>query len=736
MAGKLGDRIRRDWLHAWFPVLLPPLVLVLMWPATLTRLGQQLEDVTVDWRFRARGAEDPAADARLVVVGIEEKGLQQWGRWPWSRQVHAQLLTLLTQRPPAVVGFDLLFTEPSREAGDDQVFGDALVLHPGAITGADAQETLEVQKPYEEEWIGNTQALQHVAGNRGLLVGHDGALLPVPLLAESSFTGFVNAPPDARGMRRKLPLVVRCGERVFPSFVTQVLMQVARAGAEQVEVELGKRLVIRGASRKLEIPIDERGRMAINYRHPGCFTAFPYFDLFSQLYRQQEGQAWPEGYPPIQDQILLIGLTASGLTDLGPTPHAPVSPLMLVHANAINNALQGDYLRQVPAGWLIVGWLALAWGTVVPLRRGPVVLAVLLPLALSAGYIWMAFALFAGRSVELALFWPVAGFALTHGAAIMERLAVETRAKARIKNLFGTYVAPEAVEKMIASGEEPKLGGEEVEITAFFSDIEGFSSFSEMLEPQRLVSLMNDYLTEMNEILQENGGTLDKFIGDAIVGMFGAPLWFPEHAYQACVASVLMQRRQEVLCQKWRRDGNWPRAVGEMRTRIGLNSGVAVIGNIGSRRRFNYTMMGDNVNLAARTESAAKAYGVVTMVTGETRRLALAQREDLVFRYLDKVVVKGRSLPVEMYELVETRSELTAEARDCLATYEEGVARYLARDWSGAERIFQRSAEGEAEGKRNPGGTNPSRVMLERCRELLSNPPGPQWDGVFVMKSK
>lgn len=741
MARKLVDAVRRALVgkrgrHPWLPLILPPSMLAIFLVAALTPFGQEQEELSLDLRFRARGPGDPPAHPSLLIVGIEEKGLQQWGRWPWSREVHAQLLTLLAQRPPSVVAFDLLFTEPSQAASDDEKFGDALVLHPGAITGADAQEALEVKTPHEAEWIGNTQALARVTGDRSRLVGHGRALLPVPFIAESSFTGFVNAPPDAQGMRRKLPLVVRCGERVFPSLVTQILMQREHAGPEAVQVILGKKLIIEGRARRLEIPIDEGGRMPVNYRHPGSLTAFTYFDLFAQLYRQQQGTPWPENYPPIQDQVLLIGQTASGLTDLGPTPHEAVSPMVLVHANAINNILQSDYLKEVSWTWLACAWLLVAWGTVVPLRQAPVVLAVCLPVAVIAGYAWLAFALFAWNSVALPLFWPVTGFAFTHGAAVMERLSVELRAKARIKSLFGTYVAPEAVEKMIASGEEPKLGGEEVEITAFFSDIEGFSSFSEQLEPQRLVALMNEYLTEMNDILQDNGGTLDKFIGDAIVGMFGAPLWFAEHAYQACWASVLMQRRQAELCASWKAKQQWPPSVFQMRTRIGLNSGVAVIGNIGSRRRFNYTMMGDTVNLAARTESAAKAYGVVTMLTGETRKLAQAHRNDLVFRYLDKIVVKGRSLPVETFELVEAGSAVSPEMRECLEIYEQGIQFYLAREWGAAAKAFERSNWLEPERLRNPAGPNPSAVMLERCRLLQANPPGDDWNGVYVMRNK
>ncbi|MEQ1843631.1 MAG: adenylate/guanylate cyclase domain-containing protein, partial [Verrucomicrobiales bacterium] len=294
-----------------------------------------------------------------------------------------------------------------------------------------------------------------------------------------------------------------------------------------------------------------------------------------------------------------------------------------------------------------------------------------------------------------------------------------------------TYVAPAVVEQMIASGEEPKLGGSESEITAFFSDIAGFSSFSEQLTPQQLVALMNEYLTEMTDILHDHGGTLDKFIGDAIVGMFGAPLYFAGHAHEACHAAAEMQRRQIELCDKWERDSSWPPLVHGMRTRIGLNSGHAIIGNMGSRRRFNYTMMGDTVNLAARTESGAKSYGVYTMVTNETRILSRAIKDDLRFRYLDRLIVKGRSKPVEVYELVGVESDLGADAKAAIENYQAGIQLYLERKWDPARAAFVEAARLERFPKENP-----SLVMSRRCLAFKADPPGEDWQGEYVMSTK
>jgi adenylate cyclase len=349
-----------------------------------------------------------------------------------------------------------------------------------------------------------------------------------------------------------------------------------------------------------------------------------------------------------------------------------------------------------------------------------------------------AFLLFKNESWQLPLFLPVMGFLLVHGYALIDRLVLEMRAKSRIKNLFGTYVSPEVVESMVSSGEDPKLGGQTAEITAFFSDVQSFSTFSEKLDAERLVALMIDYLTAMTDILIYRGGTLDKYIGDAIVGMFGAPLHFPDHAYRACASTIEMHRQLGELREKWRRDGGWPDIVYQMQARIGLNTGPAVIGNMGSPRRFNYTMMGDTVNLAARCESGAKSYGVYTMVSGETRLAAQREKDDIAFRYLDKIVVKGRTQPVEMFEVMGFAADLTPEAVGCIEIYSAGIEKYLARDWDGAVAVFEKSSRLEPF---QPGflpgvHDNPSLVMIARCAEMKGAFLEEDWDGRYLMKSK
>lgn len=733
-----GKSNPRSLLVSW---LAPAGVLLFLFAVSPLDLPQQLENVTVDRRFKARADQDPPADPRILLVGIGEYSLQREGKWEdWTRAVHAGFLEKLSWRAPAVVAYDFFFSEPSKDPANDEAFAGMMEMFPGAVTGAVAHDTRPEAPPFTAASIGKTGPLTRVSGEiAGLVTAPNGAV-PIPRLAEGAWTGFVNSPPSGiDGIRRKVPLVVSFGGKVYPSFVLQILMQLEEATPDEVEVELGESIRLPGREGgAISIPVDRKGFMTLNYRGKSAFEPIDYIGLRDWLAEYEKTGVWPAERPPVENQILLVGQMAEGLTDFGPTPFSAREPLVLVQAVALNNILQGDFLRIVPLWQVLIGWLPLAWGTLWFLRKASVAWSAAVPLLLVGAYLWIAFFLFRHANSQWPVVLPVFGFLVVHAHALIDRLVLEMRAKSRIKNLFGTYVSPEVVESMVNSGEDPKLGGQTAEITAFFSDVQSFSTFSEKLDAERLVALMIDYLTAMTDILVYRGGTLDKYIGDAIVGMFGAPLHFPDHAYRACCSTIEMQKRQAELREKWRSEGGWPEIVYQMQTRIGLNTGPAVIGNMGSPRRFNYTMMGDTVNLAARCESGAKSYGVYTMVSGDTRLGAMAEKDDIAFRYLDKIVVKGRTRPVEMYEVMGFTSELTHEAVGCIEIYLKGIEKYLARDWDGAVAAFGKSAKLEPF---QPGflpgvQDNPSLVMIGRCAEMKADPPAEDWDGRYIMKSK
>jgi len=446
-----------------------------------------------------------------------------------------------------------------------------------------------------------------------------------------------------------------------------------------------------------------------------------------------------------KDSIVLIGPEEATFQDLAPTPFdkSPV-PKVSVHGNLIKTLTHQEFLHRLPVKvdhlatlvvCILMALLAVYQGKRASLvQAGGILLLVL--------YVYFGFETFAQSHV----IWPVtapfcAGLSTSFiGLAAM--VVIEQKAKGRLKGMFGSYVSSDLVEQMVASGEEPSLGGEETEITAFFSDVQAFSSFSELLTPTGLVDLMNEYLTAMTNILQEERGTLDKYIGDAIVAMYGAPIPMKDHAYQAVRTSILMQQKQIELRQKWvpeiEKWGKCHGLVTQMQTRIGCNTGTATVGNMGALDRFNYTMMGDMVNLAARCESGAKAYGAYIMVTEETKLASVKTKDDIAFRYLDKIVVKGRSQPVAMFEPTGFMSELTQETQDCLDCFQQGIDKYLAQDWDGALNLFEKAKELEPNKPDVTPGVkdNPSMILIDRCKVMKENPPGNDWDGVYVMTTK
>ena len=336
-----------------------------------------------------------------------------------------------------------------------------------------------------------------------------------------------------------------------------------------------------------------------------------------------------------------------------------------------------------------------------------------------------------GNSIVIPLVAPIAAVITTYTGNVIYKFLVEQKDKRFLKSTFGAYISPDLIDQMYAEKQEPKLGGDAGYHTAFFSDIQSFSAFSEVLEPERMVALMNEYLTEMTNVLLDRHGTLDKYIGDAIVAFYGAPVPVEDHEYQACMTALEMETRLIELREKWVSEGDWPDIVHNMHHRVGLNSGDMVTGNMGSSMRMNYTMMGDTVNIAARLEASAKQYGVYIQVAENTYTKVKDQFE---WRNLDYVQVKGKNVPVKVYELLAEKGKLEGNYADIIGLYEEGLKCYYNQDWDKALKKFEQSKELEDMFPTRP--TSPSHVYIMRCKHLKENPPGDNWDGVWKLTAK
>jgi len=701
---------------------------------------KRVENLTLDQRTRWRTHFQEKGDPRVAILGIDDDSLKVYDRWPWTRRVHGQMLMALAPAKPAVVAWDILFPEVSDS--DMAVVVGARQL-PGKVIFAayasDAPPDPAAPPPKAEASL---RPITQIEGDSSKLYSGLSADLPVPRFRDVATTAFVDTPAGPDGVRRNVPMLVRIGDKVYPSLSLQSLLVYWGLSAVNVRVRLGDAIYIVDPKNPRRIPIDETGGYLVNYRHAiAGLQVLSYATVvtaFTEHYLQGKKH---DDVPDVSGKILLVGQFSTGLSDNGPTPFSPESPLVLVHANVIENILREDYAHQVPSWPIAAGGVVIAVvGLVVSARRKlsyyRVIYALGIPLIYVAGATWA----WVHASHALPVVWPVLGFAGLEVFEIARRLLAEQRAKEQIKGMFGTYISPALVNRMVESGQAPQLGGHEDEITAYFSDIQGFSTFSEKLPADRLVELMNEYLTVCTDIVQEEGGTLDKYIGDAVVAMFGAPIALPDHAFRACVASQRVQVQLGELRVKWQSEGEkWPEIVWRMQSRIGLNSGPCIIGNMGSRTRFNYTMMGDNVNLAARMESGAKSWGVYSMCA-EATKLACEKHggDRLVFRPLGRIVVKGRSQPVPIFEITGLKENVAPSAHECLGIFAEGLVRYYARDWDGALAKFRQSAELEPNvpGKTPGVSSNPSTVYLDITAHYQHEPPPENWDGTYVMKEK
>ncbi|MGY8788403.1 MAG: adenylate/guanylate cyclase domain-containing protein, partial [Fidelibacterota bacterium] len=429
---------------------------------------------------------------------------------------------------------------------------------------------------------------------------------------------------------------------------------------------------------------------------------------------------------------LYYGLTATGTHDLNPMPFNPRYPMVGLHANALNTILDNKLIHEVSKSWvlliIILVGIVLAFGvpSLTPVQGGATIGGLLI------GYTYLCFYLFSNQHIWLDLFGPGITMTIGYLGITVYNYIQEEKNKQFLKESFGTYVSPELIDQMYESGEEPSLGGEEGYHTAFFTDIQSFSAFSEKLTASELVFLLNQYLTDMTDVLLENNGTLDKYIGDAIVAFYGAPIEIKDHEYLSCITAIKMQESLDLLRQSWQAEGDrWPEIVHHMQNRIGISTGQMVTGNMGSKARMNYTMMGDNVNTAARLESSAKQYGVYIQIANSTYEPV---KDRMVVRDLDNVRVMGKNEPVKVWELISEVGQEPEQYKKILPAYHEALALYKNQDWQKAIDAFKASdaLEDMFSGRK----TNPSRVYIPRCEHFLSNPPGDDWDGVWTLTSK
>lgn len=710
-----------------------------------------LDAIMYDAKVRLTASD--GIDGRVVILDIDEASLKEIGRWPWSRERMALLIDRLFDRYGiAVLGLDIVFAEPDDSSGlrtlegladgelrDNAPFASVLRrLRPRLDYDqrfADALRSRPVILGYyfsSDPGATSSGALPSPALVAGALGGHNvatttwtgyGANLPA-LQQAAAGAGHINPLVDFDGVVRRVPMLAEHRGDYYEALSLAIVRQLLGNPAivpGSPDDKLGPAKTYRTLDwidlttdhGVLRIPVDENVAALVPFR--GGKGRFPYYSAADVLM---------DRLPPevLRGRIALVGTTAPGLLDLRATSVGAAYPGVEIHANLIAGMLDGtikrhpQYVLGAELLQLLLASLVMVFAIPLlsPLRATLVALAVLAALlAINLGF-W--------RYADLAL--PIAGGLLLVLSLFALNMSLgyflESRAKRQFAELFGQYVPPELVEEMSRDPESYTMQGRNAELTVLFADIRGFTSIAEGIEPRQLTQLINEYLTTMTAVIRRHRGTLDKYIGDAIMAFWGAPVEDSHHARHAVLAALEMQTALAELNPRLVARG-WP----ALKVGIGINTGAVAVGDMGSSVRRAYTVMGDAVNLASRLEGISKYYGATVVVGEATRRAA----EGVVFRELDRVTVKGKGEPVTIFEPLGPEASLDRAGLDELRLWSRALQLYRAQDWNGAEITLDYLLQ-----------LAPSRDLystyLRRVAALRHEPPGAGWDAVTSFEAK
>jgi adenylate cyclase len=734
-----------------------PLYLVPQHYAFLQFLAD-IELKTLDTRFLLRGYREPSE--RIAIVAIDQKSEDVLGRWPFPRRYFADAVDFLRQAGARVIAFDINFPQPDEnsaleslrqlkkaytarrkeagadprfeaelnrqlaEADNDQKFSEALSHYDNAILGyffLPPSEAVKQDQQRVKEFVNylSFQAYpqiihpeygKHFEGLEFTAVSPN---LPKFALYAKNF-GYFNIIPDADGTVRREPVVARFDGNYYPSLDIAAALAYTNLPLDKVAVFFNPNGLERIDFGKISIPTDPGGYVQIDFHGPS--GTYPTYSLADVVQHKLP----PEYF---RNRLILIGPTAIGIPDVAVTPFQQMGfPGVEVHANFIDDILSGHFIRRGLGENLIdlffIVLFSLGTGTlltVVSSQRATIVIVVILGF-----FLWLAFDLFAADRIWIAVFLPTATLTVNYTAIISYRFFFEEREKKKVRGAFQQYLPPGLINQLLERPELLQLGGEEKDLTVMFSDIRGFTTLSEGLTPAKLVELLNEYLSEMTDIIFRHWGTLDKYIGDAIMAFWGAPYPQDDHAERACLAALEMMAALKKLQAGWEAEGRPRIDIG-----VGINSGPVLVGNMGSKRRFNYTIMGDNVNLASRLEGLNKQFATHLIISEFTYEKV---RTKMVARELDLIRVKGKKKPVKIFELLAPIEQAERYA-DLIVRFGKGLEAYRSGQWETSVDMFEQL-------KRDYPDDAPTDIFVRRCRDLLVEPPHGVWDGVYVMKTK
>ena len=755
-------------------------------PTALFSFVNRLELNALDLRFRVRPDRYKRPDPRIIIVDIDQRSQEILGRWPFSRTYFARMLDTLRDDGAKVAAFDVTFSKPDETAapirelrntiiarqkhggqtdskviadldrlsaeydGDEQfaraierfgnvVLGNFFLYSEYDLKGVDDKAldryaNILADFPFPQVRASNPQTGQRDLSHLMQGFGDPYFLVPkgtqanIEVLSEAlqkghGTTGFFNVEPDPDGVVRHSLLVLPYGHsknledwdlygsldvqavRLFQGLPDQqTVLDFSETGI--TALEFGPSLVIRP---------DAIGRTMINYE--GGAATYPYVSIADVVNRKFRPGTF-------KGKIVLVGASATGIGDLRSTPFGGINyPGVEIHANVIDNILNRYFLYrgadQVAVDLLLIFLFGVPLGLWLALAQPRSMLYGLLLLVPFGLGVWIAFL----HGWWLNFIIPSGTLVANVGLVAMYRALVEEKEKRRVRGAFQQYLSPEVIRRLLENPELVKP--RKTEITVMFSDVRGFTTISEKLDAQELAALLNEYLTGMTQIVFRHDGTLDKYIGDAVMAFWGAPFEQPGHATQACHAALEMIAGLAEMQKKWRAEGRPVLDIG-----VGLSTGIASVGNMGSALRYGYTALGDTVNLSARLEGLNKEYGTHILLSEAT--YLMVEDPFLIFRELDLIRVKGKLRPITLYELLAVRGTPegdSPEMEERRELFAHGRAYYQKRDWLEAQNVFEQLLERWPE-------DGPARMYANRCKEYFAAGPEENWDGVYVMTHK
>jgi len=749
-------------------------------PMPLFDFITRLELSSLDLRFQYRGRVQP--DPRIIIVDIDQQSQEALGHWPFPRIYFAHLVDALRQDGARVVAFDITFSQADETAAPLRDLSASLAEQKKKGLAANAAVQSEIERKeqqynYDQKFadairkfrsvvLGNyflytktdfqgvsSEALDRyanqiayfpfpqvrpepsAAGDAGRLhlidkyetqylvprgTEANTALLTEAVASEKGGCGFFNVSVDADTVVRRVPLAIPYGRDadranwdIFPSIDVQTLRLYLGLTNEQTVLNYGDAGVTSVEfGPKLVVHPDDVSRLMVNYHGPA--RTYPYISF---------ADAAEKKFAPgtFKDKIVLVGASATGIADLRATPFGGIDfPGVEIHANLIDNVLNQKFLTHgAPQALTDIEFIFLfgiplgLWLAIVQPRWMAFGLALLIPFtaivywAFLHGW-WINF-------IMPSLFTLVPNVSLV----ALYRVLIEEQEKRKVRSAFQQYLSPEVIRRVLS--DPGSVTPRKTEITVLFSDVRGFTSISESLDAQDLARLLNNYLTEMTRVIFRYQGTLDKYIGDAVMAIWGAPFTEPKHGERCCRAALAMVARLAELQKNWVAEGLPAMEIG-----IGINTGMASIGSMGSALRFGYTAIGDNVNLASRLEGLNKVYGT-TILISESTCVDIADPR-MIIREIDFIRVAGKSLPVTIFEILSEQAA-NNDGKGLVEVFGRGREAYKARDWRAAKSAFEEVLQ------RWPKD-GPARVFLDRCNEYLAEAPGVNWDGVYEMKHK